>query len=292
MRGDEVYVLYSATKLFTMVAGMQLIERGAVRLDDPVSKYLPEYANLTVLDGGEVRPARTVMTVEHLMTMQGGLDYDTDSEPIRACLAKYGQAATTRQLGGGVRAKAAAVRSGNALPLQPLPRRDGSGDRGGVGAAVWRIPPKERHRAARHALHGFFAQRGTAFAHGFALPLGRAGAPPVEEARTGNFCRISEAHESGGGGLMGDVDSYILLPEALANDGVGRSGARILTRRVHRRDAQKPPDGRFAARLRRALREERGYGYGLGVRTLTDPATYSRALRGSSAGTARRAHGR
>ena len=32
MRGDEVYVLYSATKLFTMVAGMQLIERGAVRL--------------------------------------------------------------------------------------------------------------------------------------------------------------------------------------------------------------------------------------------------------------------
>ena len=55
MRGDEVYVLYSATKLFTMVAGMQLIERGAVRLDDPVSKYLPEYADLTVLDGGEVR---------------------------------------------------------------------------------------------------------------------------------------------------------------------------------------------------------------------------------------------
>ena len=62
------------------------------------SKYLPEYADLTVLDGGEVRPARTVMTVEHLMTMQGGLDYDTDSEPIRACLAKYGQAAATRQL--------------------------------------------------------------------------------------------------------------------------------------------------------------------------------------------------
>ena len=50
MRGDEVYVLYSATKLFTIVAGMQLIERGAVRLDDPVSKYLPEYADLTVLD--------------------------------------------------------------------------------------------------------------------------------------------------------------------------------------------------------------------------------------------------
>ena len=62
-----------------------------------MSKYLPEYAFL-VLDGGEVRPARTVMTVEHLMTMQGGLDYDTNSAPIRACLARYGQAATTRQL--------------------------------------------------------------------------------------------------------------------------------------------------------------------------------------------------
>ena len=71
---------------------------------------------------------------------------------------------------------------------------------------------------------------------------------------------------------MGDVDSYILLPEALANDGVGRSGARILTRASI--DAMRK--NRLTGDSRRdydVLCEKRGYGYGLGVRTLTDPAT-------------------
>ena len=221
-----------------------------------MSKYLPEYANLTVLDGGEVRPARTVMTVEHLMTMQGGLDYDTDSEPIRACLAKYGQAATTRQLAA-------------AFVQKPLLFDPGTHFRYSlchdVMAAVIEVASGLRfgeylRRNVTEPLGmrcmGFFAQRGTAFAHGFALPLGRAGAPRRGGADR-QLLRISEAHESGGGGLMGDVDSYILLPEALANERRRPEWGAHPDARVHRRDAQKPPDGRFAARLRRALREAR-----------------------------------
>ena len=271
MRGDEVYVLYSATKLFTMVAGMQLIERGAVRLDDPVSKYLPEYADLTVLDGGEVRPARTVMTVEHLMTMQGGLDYDTDSEPIRACLAKYGQAATTRQLAAAFVQKpllfdpgthfryslchdvmAAVIEVASGLRFGEYLRRNVTEP---LGMRCMGFSLSEAQLSRMASRYHWDAQE-----------------RPVEEARTGNFCRISEAHESGGGGLMGDVDSYILLPEALANDGVGRSGAHILTRASI--DAMRK--NRLTGDSRRdydVLCEKRGYGYGLGVRTLTDPAT-------------------
>ena len=80
MQGNEAYFLYSATKVFTTCAAMQLIEQEKMRLDDPVSLYLPAYAHLTVKDGDTVRPAKTVMTVRHLMSMQSGLNYDTEGQ--------------------------------------------------------------------------------------------------------------------------------------------------------------------------------------------------------------------
>lgn len=271
MRGDETYWFYSATKLFTMTAGMQLVERGALRLDDPVSKYLPEYAEVRVLDGGAVRPARTVMTVEHLMTMQGGLDYDADSEPVRACLAKYGQAATTRQLAAAFARKpllfdpgtrfryslchdvmAAVIEVASGLRFGEYLKKNVLDPLGMRAMTFSPDAPLLRRLAARY--HWDERER------------------PVEEDRAGNFCRISEAHESGGGGLMGDVDSYILLPEALANDGVGRSGARILTRA----SIDEMRKNRLTGASRRdydVLCEKRGYGYGLGVRTLTDASS-------------------
>ena len=81
--GTETYWLYSATKVFTMTAAMIAVEKGLLKLDDPVSKFLPEYAELTVKDGDEVRPAKTVLTIEHLMSMQGGLDYELATPAIR-----------------------------------------------------------------------------------------------------------------------------------------------------------------------------------------------------------------
>ena len=39
--GSDLYIMYSATKVITMTAAMQLIERGEIGLDDPVTKYLP-----------------------------------------------------------------------------------------------------------------------------------------------------------------------------------------------------------------------------------------------------------
>ena len=84
MEGNETFFLYSATKVFTTCAVMQLVEQGKIRLDDPVSDYLPDYAHLTVKDGDTVRPAKTVMTVRHLMSMQSGLNYDREGPEVTA----------------------------------------------------------------------------------------------------------------------------------------------------------------------------------------------------------------
>lgn len=70
---DTIFRIQSMTKPVVSVAVMTLVEEGLVGLDDPVSKYLPEYASLTVYDNGTIRPAKTVMTIRHLLTHTSGL---------------------------------------------------------------------------------------------------------------------------------------------------------------------------------------------------------------------------
>ena len=80
---DDLYYVFSISKITTCVAAMQLVEKGVISLDDPVSKYLPTYAHLTVKNGkGGFSPAQNVMTVRHLFTMTGGMNYAMTSAPI------------------------------------------------------------------------------------------------------------------------------------------------------------------------------------------------------------------
>ena len=55
-RGASFWI-YSATKPICAAAAMQMVEAGIFRLDEPVSRYLPEYAGLRVTDAqGAARP--------------------------------------------------------------------------------------------------------------------------------------------------------------------------------------------------------------------------------------------
>jgi CubicO group peptidase (beta-lactamase class C family) len=70
---DTIFRIQSMTKPIVSVAVMKLVEQGRIGLDDPVSKYLPEYARVMVYDEGNIRPAKTVMTIRHLLTHTAGL---------------------------------------------------------------------------------------------------------------------------------------------------------------------------------------------------------------------------
>jgi CubicO group peptidase (beta-lactamase class C family) len=68
------------TKPVTSVVAMQLYEQGRLRLNDEVSRYLPEFADMRVLVGGNAEQPRTVpatepMRVWHLLTHTAGLTY-------------------------------------------------------------------------------------------------------------------------------------------------------------------------------------------------------------------------
>lgn len=79
---EDLYYIFSISKITTCIAAMRLVEQGLIGLDDPVSKYLPAFARLTVKNGKGVSPAQNVMTVRHLFTMTGGMNYSLTSPAL------------------------------------------------------------------------------------------------------------------------------------------------------------------------------------------------------------------
>ena len=78
---DSIFRIYSMTKPVTGVAMMILYEEGKWRLDDPVSNYIPAFADVQVYAGDDPHGAPRLeapvspMTMRHLMTHSGGLSY-------------------------------------------------------------------------------------------------------------------------------------------------------------------------------------------------------------------------
>jgi methyl acetate hydrolase len=79
---NAIFSIASMTKPVTSVAIMILCEEGRLRLDDPVSKYLPGFENLQVITKFnekdatyETRPAKRPMTIRHLLTHTSGIGY-------------------------------------------------------------------------------------------------------------------------------------------------------------------------------------------------------------------------
>jgi methyl acetate hydrolase len=81
---DSIFRIASMTKAITSVAAMQLVERGALKLDEPVSKHLPELGGLETLEGFDkktgnpiLRPVHKPVTLRRLLTHTAGFGYDT-----------------------------------------------------------------------------------------------------------------------------------------------------------------------------------------------------------------------
>jgi CubicO group peptidase (beta-lactamase class C family) len=88
MARDTVVQIFSMTKPVTGVALMQMYERGKFQLDDPLSNYLPEYANVTVFagldDGGQPKfeaPKRPI-TVRDILRHTAGFIGGPDDTPV------------------------------------------------------------------------------------------------------------------------------------------------------------------------------------------------------------------
>ena len=99
MRRDAIIPLASVGKMYTATAAMILIERGVIAFDDPVSKYIPEFADVKIEVTNEadethlVAPDRPI-TVRHLLTHATGLNIN-GNEFWAAWDANVGKTTTT-----------------------------------------------------------------------------------------------------------------------------------------------------------------------------------------------------
>jgi len=73
---NTIFRIYSMSKPITSVGFMMLLEKGLARLEDPVSKYIPEFKNATVYDeGGKLIDAVREISVHDLLRHTAGLSY-------------------------------------------------------------------------------------------------------------------------------------------------------------------------------------------------------------------------
>jgi CubicO group peptidase (beta-lactamase class C family) len=99
MTPDSLFRIYSMTKPITGMAAMMLIEDGKLGLDQPLADILPKFVQMQVQntpDGSitEVHPAKTQITMRHLMTHTAGLGYGIIQQgPIRKAYMDAGLAA-------------------------------------------------------------------------------------------------------------------------------------------------------------------------------------------------------
>jgi CubicO group peptidase (beta-lactamase class C family) len=84
MTPDSIFRIYSMSKPITTVAAMMLVEEGKLQLDDPLSKYIPAFANVKVgvekkgedgTLGLDMVPAKRPITVQDLMRHTSGITY-------------------------------------------------------------------------------------------------------------------------------------------------------------------------------------------------------------------------
>jgi CubicO group peptidase (beta-lactamase class C family) len=276
----DLYDIYSASKIVTMVGVMQLIEQGRLGLDDELARYLPEFTYMrcaTDFAFGEFPvawptnasptvPAQNKILIHDLMSMTAGMSYDLTSEPIRLVVEQSKGEANTRAIVG-------------AMAQMPLLCEPGTRHAYALGhdvlAAV--VEVVSGMSFGDYMRENVFNPLGISEMF-YQIPEGekdRLSAQYAKDLTSGNLCpnqtmsyRITKNYESGGAGLCTTVDEYAKVLEALANDGVGGTGRQIL----------KPES--IALMSRNWLTDTQlldfqksgkvGYGYGLGVRTLID----------------------
>jgi len=104
MRRDTLVQIYSMTKPVTGVALMQLWEQGRFGLDDPLSRYLPQFATMLVQDGTDAagkpiwRPASRAVTIRDVLRHTAGFAYGDGASLAEKAFAKADPLALTNDL--------------------------------------------------------------------------------------------------------------------------------------------------------------------------------------------------
>ena len=217
---DSIFRIFSMTKPIVSVAIMTMVEDGLMALDDPVEKFIPEFADGQVMDRetGALRPVERAMTVENLLTHESGL-IQAFFSPNSELGQMYGS-----ELNGDFDNREFAARIG-ALPLyfEPGTAWHYGHSTDVLGALLEVVDEKTLDVVLRERIFDPLGMNDTSFV----VPQRKAYriAEPIHGAMGDNT--VPRRMLSGGGGLNSTTGDYVRFAEMLLNGGEYR-GARII----------------------------------------------------------------
>ena len=282
MQRDTLFRIASMTKPVTSVAALMLIEEGRLALEDPITKWLPEFSGMRVLKDAagpldETYPAARDITVEDLMTHRAGLAYAFSS------------------VGPIAQAHEDALGSPLGTPLTPDEWLKA------LGELPLSYPPGQQfHYSHATEVLGFLIARiegrplGEVLKARIFRPLGMNDTdfwcPPEKRGRMAKLYKLGDepgsledvslphvdaqpVYEAGGGGLISTADDYLKFARMLLGKGEV-DGVRLLKRETVER--------MIANRLTDAQRKLPflgmpfwlSQGFGLGVSMIVDPVAH------------------
>jgi CubicO group peptidase (beta-lactamase class C family) len=271
MTDDAIFRIYSMTKPIVSVAAMMLVEEGRLLITDPVSKYIPAFANAKVgiVNGDklDLAPLKRPITVQDLMRHTSGLTYGfTGASPVQKLVKAANVANSNRTLAENVEAMAA-------LPLMHQPGEvwEYSLSTDVLGRVVEIVEGASLGEILQERLFGPLDMVDTAFytpesklarrADPFSFDVMiAAGADTRQSTSPPKF-------ESGGGGLMSTLADYTSFV-AMLSAGGALDGIRILSPRTLAFMASDHLDA--------GVRKDHyllwpGHGFGLGFAVRNDP---------------------
>jgi CubicO group peptidase (beta-lactamase class C family) len=274
MQRDTVFRIASMSKPVTTAAAMTLVDEGKLALDDPITRWVPELADVRVLDDpngplDKTRPAQTTITVDDLLTHRSGLAY---AFSVTGPLSQAYQRLPIRQHPDTWLAELAA------LPLvhQPGERMTYSHATDVIGIILSRIEGKKLHEVLAERILEPLGMRDTGF---FVSTEGRRRAATMYKLDdNGRLCHdvmgpppiTPPPFCQGGAGLWSTIDDYLRFARMLLAGGKV-DGAAVLS-----------PEAVRWMRTNRLTDEQRrlpflgapywvGRGFGLGLSVVMDP---------------------
>ena len=271
MSDDAIFRIYSMTKPIVSVAAMMLVEEGRLLITDPVSKYVPAFANLKVgvVNGDklDLAPLKRPITVQDLMRHTSGLTYGfTGVSPVQKLIKAANVRDANRTLGESVEAIAA-------LPLMHQPGEvwEYSVSTDVLGRVIEVIEGASLGEVLQTRVFEPLEMRDTAFFTPDSKVARRAD-PFSFDVMTAagvntNSTTSPPKFESGGGGLMSTLADYTRFAGMLSARGA-IDGVRILSPRTLAFMASDHLDAKVD---RSHFLLWPGHGFGLGFAVRTDP---------------------
>jgi len=229
MTKDAIFRIYSMSKPITTVAAMMLVEEGKLALEDPVSKYIPQFNDVKVgvetagADGKrslDLVPARKAMTIQDLMRHTSGLTYGFFGDT----LAKQAYVAAGVTKGNFTNAEFAERLAKLPLAYQPGTTWDYSHSTDILGRVIEVVSGKSLYRFEKEKLLDPLGMTDTGFYVTDAGKQSRIAEPFADDRILGVDAAMRnprEAHkwESGGGGMVATAMDYARFMQMLLNGG-------------------------------------------------------------------------